>query len=164
MSNHYVELPSGTVLETESPALWPEGKRLSKADGAARLRKEAIDSLREMIHPGDTIYCVLRHVSKSGMFRRISLEVMVDNQPRNIDGYAARLGLADQRDEKEGLGVSGCGMDMGFSLVYNLGRVLFPDFDCIGEKCPSNDHFNGDRNRRPHKHSDGGYALRHAWI
>lgn len=29
---------------------------------------------------------------------------------------------------------------------------------------PSNDHLNGDRNREPHRHSDGGYALRQRWI
>lgn len=60
---------------------------------------------------------------------------------------------------------AGCGMDVGFSLVYNLGWVLFPNgFECVGERCPSNDHSNGDRDYSPHHHSDGGYALRQRWL
>lgn len=65
-----------------------------------------------------------------------------------------------------GLTVGGCGMDMGFHLVYNLSRVLFPSgFECIGKGCPSNDHSNGDRNYEPHRHTgDGGYAIKHRWL
>jgi hypothetical protein len=38
--------------------------------------------------------------------------------------------------------------------------VLWPDgWTCIGEKCPSNDHFNGDRNYEPHLHKSGAYAI-----
>lgn len=63
-------------------------------------------------------------------------------------------------------------MDMGFNLVYNLSRTLFPDgFICSGESCRSNDHFN-DRSKgmRPEnfagkRHTgDGGYALRQEWL
>lgn len=44
--------------------------------------------------------------------------------------------------------MNGCGMDMGFHLVYSLSRVLFSPkqggFEClgIGHYCPSNDHSN----------------------
>jgi hypothetical protein len=80
----------------------------------------------------------------------------------------------DQR--REGLRLQGCGMDMGFHAVYNLAASLWPKgFGCVGEKCPSNDHSNGDRDYTPHKpeglkpqtehwHADGGYALRSRWI
>ncbi len=68
-------------------------------------------------------------------------------------------------NKRECLSVGGCGMDMGFHVVYNLSCALFRDkFQCIGEGCPSNDHHNGDRNRKPHLHSDGGYALRQEWL
>jgi len=77
---------------------------------------------------------------------------------------AKALGMRFDRD-REGIKVSGCGMDMGFHVVYNLSRTLFQDaFTCIGKTCPSNDHSNGDRNYRRHKHSDGGYALKHRWL
>ena len=56
-------------------------------------------------------------------------------------------------------------MDMGFHLVYELSRALYPaGFVCSGDKCNSNDHSNGDRDHSPHQHQDGGYALRCRWI
>jgi hypothetical protein len=42
----------------------------TKADKAERDR--CIEDLRTLLKPGDTVHTVLRHVSRSGMFRRIS--------------------------------------------------------------------------------------------
>ena len=54
---------------------------------------------------------------------------------------------------------------MGFAVIYELSQALFPKgFECIGEKCPSNDHSNGDRDYTPHHHNSGGYALKHRWM
>lgn len=132
---------------------------------------KSIAHLRSLLKPGDTVYTTLRHVSRSGMNRRITLCVGDGKAVTNITWHAAHA-LGDPIKNRAGyvqdvgISVSGCGMDMGFNLVYNLSRVLFPQgFDCIGERCPSNDHSNGDRNHAPHKHTgDGGYALRHAWL
>ena len=127
-------------------------------------RQEAIGRLREWLKPGDTVYCVLRHVSRSGMQRSISFLGIEDG--RHVD-YTYNVGKAlDYRFDQnnDGLKVTGCGMDMGFHVVYNLGRALFPDgFDCIGEerRCPSNDHSNRENNAH---HKDGGYALLSRWI
>jgi len=129
-------------------------------------REEARKELLTILKPGDTVYCVLRHVSRSGMQREISLytEGMV-----SLDHYAERV-LQMRRGKRDGLVVSGCGMDMGMHIVMNLGYVLFPDgFTCTGRDehpnmCPSNDHSNGDRNYEPHQHTSGGYALRSRWI
>jgi len=70
-----------------------------------------------------------------------------------------------------GITVGGCGMDMGFHVVYSLSSYLYRDgFECIGDsegwgkKCPSNDHCNDDRNYTPHHHQSGGYALRQRWM
>jgi hypothetical protein len=60
---------------------------------------------------------------------------------------------------------------MGFELVYHLAYRMFPKGHiCTGRgdgsrhsSCPSNDHSNGTDYRR-RRHSDGGYALRQAWI
>ena len=154
---------------------------MSKA--SEKERTEWAEKLRKLVHPGDTVYTVLRHVSSSGMSRRIDLYIIgKDRRPMFISGMAAAaMGMRWDRD-KGGIHVSGCGMDMGFHLVYNLSYVLFPDgHGCIGERCPSNDHSNGDRDytphtadrrrlrnrgkgRYPHWHREGGYALRHEWI
>lgn len=134
--------------------------------------KSDLDWLRQYCPPGSTVYTNLIRVSRSGMSRVISLHVVdpKDGQIINISGRAARA-MNDSWDNKTGgIKVSGCGMDVGFHLVYNLARTLYRDgFTCAGKlknrsMCPSNDHSNGDRNYRKHKHSDGGYALNHRWI
>ena len=138
-------------------------------------REWALDELRDDLTPGTTVHTILEHVGRSGMSRRIGVRVFVDNEPRYLDGLVAvALGYPVPRDG--GIRVDGCGMDMGFALVYELSHALYPEgFGCIGRKgypekrgaiCPSNDHSNGDRdyarhtNRAPHWHNDGGYALR----
>jgi hypothetical protein len=153
------------IIETDRLDLWPEAKRLSASKGKAALVEQSRKWLLEHIKPGDTVHCVLRHVSASGMSRRIDFYVMHDNEPVYITGHAGLLLGYRVPEVSRGMIVGGCGMDMGFSVVYNLSRALFQDnFVCTGERCPSNDHVNGDRNYKPHKHSDGGYALRHKWI
>ena len=138
---------------------------------------DAIDRLKTWIKPGDTVYTQLKHVSRSGTMRVIQVikiecpnKVEIDNGKTEPDvlylGYnvAQAIGMRYDR-EREGVKIGGCGMDMGFAIVYDLSRVLFRDgFDCIGEGCPANDHRNGDRDYTPHRHSDPGYALRQRWL
>jgi len=113
------------------------------------------------------VHCILRHVSRSGMLRVIDL-VKLDEPPNVLSiGYSAAEAMGDRYDrDREGIRISGAGMDMGFALVYNLGRTLWPEgFPCVGERCPSNDHSNGDRDYSgTTTHHDGGYALRHRWL
>jgi hypothetical protein len=136
-------------------------------------RDEALERLREWLEPGDTVYTILRHVSRSGMSRSISVVRDSEDGPHDFTYLAARV-LGYRVDERNGgLKAGGCGMDMGFHVVYSLSSRLFPNgFECIGEgdsdrwgsRCPSNDHSNGDRDYSPHHHSSGGYALRHEWL
>lgn len=128
-------------------------------------RDEAIAKLREWIKPGDTVYTILRHVSRSGMQREIGVVLLKDGTDLHPN-YSVATALRERVGKRDGVIVGGCGMDMGFHLVYNLGRTLFPDgFECVGEKhCHANDHSNGDRNYKPHHHNDGGYALKHRWL
>ena len=155
---------------------------------------EALERLREWVKPGDTIWCVLRSVSRSGMMR------VIDFQKFEADGRHLSLGwnIAKALDmgydrNREGVKVTGCGMDMGFHVVSNLGYALYPQgFGCIGRTedrqtwCPSNDHSNGDRDYTPHGtcdlcrepdckqdkphlqvkhwHTSGGYALVSKWV
>jgi len=88
-------------------------------------RAEAIERMRRWIRPGDTLYCVMRHVSRSGMTRVIDLLAIQDGDIVRI-GYDAALVLGWPYDYRRGgVKVSGCGMDMGFHLVYSLGHALF---------------------------------------
>lgn len=143
----FIELPTGIIFETDHPEWHKDAIRLTKADGKKRRREYAINQLREILSPGDTVYCVLRHVSASGMSRRIDLYTIQDNRPRFLTGYAAHA-IGWKWGDKAGVVVGGCGMDMGFHLVYTLSRTLFPD------------GFNDGQDSQ----RDGGYALRHEWL
>jgi len=119
-------------------------------------KEAAAESLREILKPGDTVYTVLRSKSRSGMSRRIDLYAIEQQgntrainpaRLRYLSGYAAVL--LDIKRSDDGLKVDGCGMDMGFSLVYNLSSVLFPRIDQDGK---ANDK------------RGAGYALRQEWI
>ena len=75
-----------------------------------------------------TIYTVLRSVSKSGMQRVIDMFYIQDNRPVRIT-YATNkvFSLGAWDSDKSGFKVRGCGMDMGFHLVYSLSSHLFGD-------------------------------------
>lgn len=123
-------------------------------------QQEAIEELRKQIKPGDTIRTTVRHVSRSGMYRVIDAYIIRDNEMLRYSWSIAKA-IGDKYDRNhEGIGVSGCGMDMTWHVVNSLGYALFPEgFDCVGKGCPSNDHSNGDRDYKPHHHTSGGYAL-----
>lgn len=153
--------------------------KLTKAQQTAI--QEAVRDLRVLLSPGDTIDCVLRHVSRSGMSRSISLYHRGKDGPRDIT-YMVGLACGLKMDQRAGLRVDGCGMDMGFHVVYGLGRTLFPDGFGVKGKYGDNPYFrpdtkaiaelsvrhgakywgrNGDRSGWD---DDGGYALRHNWL
>jgi hypothetical protein len=101
-------------------------KSLSKAE-----KEQAKEYLLAWLKPGDTVHCVLRHVSRSGMRRVIDLLYI---QPKRADvqiyhaGFnAARAAGYPYDRERQGLVIDGCGMDMGFEAVYQLSRALFGD-------------------------------------
>lgn len=127
-------------------------------------RQEAIERLRGWIKPGDTVYTILRHVSSSGMTRHVGVVLMPSYDHgilHPISAVSKALGLKVNKN-CDGVILGGCGMDMGFHLVYELGYVLYPEYPCLGENCPSNFHFNSPNGKEAiHK---GGYALRHQWL
>jgi hypothetical protein len=82
-------------------------------------------SLREMLEGDDKprMGTILRHVSASGMSRDIS----VYYKERNIT-YEVAQAMGEKWRDSQGFNairVQGCGMDMGFHLVYGLSSVLF---------------------------------------
>ena len=124
---------------------------MSKA--TKRERAEAITDLRAQLKPGDVIFTRLNHVSASGMTRWLDLFVIRDNEPLRLTWSAAAATDHSYCDRRESLKIEGCGMDMGFSAVYSLGRALWPD----GTESP-----HGTRNGEPD--TDGGYALKQRWL
>jgi hypothetical protein len=129
-----------------------------------RERDEAISELRKIMLPGDTLYTVLRHVSRSGMSRDIDVYLMTPNGLRYLSYWAAKATGNRMAPKGDGVRMGGCGMDMGFALVYSISRAVFPNGHvCIGDKCPSSDHCNHPRDTFT-EHSDGGYALNHRWL
>lgn len=142
-------------------------KPLTKKQEAEKERAEAIARLHEELKPGDTINCILRRRSASGMSRHISFVIAVEGGVRDITWLVARALKERINRDTGGIVVSGCGMDMGFHVVYNLGYVMFPKgVPCAGKGvCLSNDHNNGDRDCTKGKtHGDGGYAFRSNWL
>ena len=108
-------------------------------------KREAIERLRDVISPGDTLHLILRSVSRSGMCRRIAIKKIVPQNGHEAGilhlDHNVNLALGQNPGEKDnGDRMDGCGMDMGFQLVYNLSHALFPD--------------NVPR----------GYAIKHKWL
>jgi hypothetical protein len=118
------------------------------------LKKEATKYLKSVLKPGTKVYTITRHVSQSGMTRRISAFAIVKGELVNLDWYIEKIGLFKRHKTEEGLVIGGCGMDMHFHLVYELGSVLYPK----GYKIPKGEYGrNGDTSGYE---TSGGYALK----
>lgn len=109
-------------------------------------QQEARETLRQMFGERDrkTVYTILRHVSTSGMSRDISLKMLDEDGTLRDITYLACIAMGEKCKERNGsrvVRVGGCGMDMGFHVVYNLSYSLYRE-DGL------------DR---------AGYVLRHEW-
>jgi hypothetical protein len=109
---------------------------------------EEINRLKEWIEANNyTVYTVIRHVSTSGMYREISVVIPVMKDKIDVTEFGAKCAISTVQQfvhpsytiagllnrgysEKNGHNAvicKGCGMDMGFDLVYNLSSVLYGD-------------------------------------
>ena len=150
----YYRLTDGSIWTTHGHGHYvPDAaEKISKAEGQRIECERAIEKLRQWIRPGSRVGTILRSASRSGMSREISIAVCIDGEPVCIDYWASRaIGWA--QGKSGGIKVSGCGMDMGFHLVYALGYALWPH----GTDTP-----HGTRNGKPDR--EGGYALKHSWL
>lgn len=103
------------------------------------INEEAKNDLLTYFNDTKTVYTILRYVSSSGMTRHISLvipelDIYGNLILSNITYHVAEL-LGYKASERNGFNtikISGCGMDMGFKLVYDLSSVLFSDQDRAG--------------------------------
>lgn len=140
--------------------------KMTKAQKAER--DEAINTLREWIKPGDKIHTTVTQVARSGMQRCIRLfHTYVENGEAHIHeiSWLAARAMDYRINQKHGgLIVGGCGMDMGFHLVYSLGRTLFPE----GGPLEKSGHVRQSQAKREDKNAttekDGGYLLKHEWL
>ena len=148
-----VPKPYTTVVKSESLAAVKRQGQVVKVCEVKPTPKqdrelETLNWLRTFLKPGDEILTVLRHVSRSGMSRSIDLYVVKKGNPIQLSRRVAEA-LDMKIDETNGgIKIGGCGMDMGFALVYNLAATIFPD----------------GVSHRGLRHSDGGYGLRHQWL
>jgi hypothetical protein len=150
-------------------------------------RQEYIEKLRELLKPGDVVYTTVKHVSRSGMSRSIDVKIIRGNEPQWLSYWVAKACDFGFDERREAVKVGGCGMDMGFHIVYTLGGVLFPDGfgvqchvdDCTfrartkeeAENCNKNLNegitphaFNGRNGDPSGLDNDGGYALTQRWM
>ena len=112
---------------------------------------DAIKTLKTMLKPGSDVYTIISHVSASGMSRSVRVILPVSEKENvyptdNITGrkdynnprvkkvgkvrdvswlVACALGLKFDQNNG-GVKVGGCGMDMAFSVVYDMGMTLWP--------------------------------------
>lgn len=80
---------------------------------------------------GETVYTILRSCSRSGMTRVIDLYVIRNNTPLRLVGILtdeqAKFLPPHTKQGAFGYKVKGCGMDMGFHIVYELSASIFGD-------------------------------------
>lgn len=89
-------------------------------------KAEALSTLRALLPIGSAVYTKLNHVSRSGMSRSITPFAIVDGEPRYM-AWSVCVLFGQIRDKYDGVKMDGCGMDMGFALVYNLSYLLYPE-------------------------------------
>lgn len=113
-------------------------------------RQDALNDLHGLLVPGSTIYAIARHTSQSGMSHWFDFYTIENNELLRLT-YQICMACEYKDDARHGyaLKTSGCGMDMAFQVVYNLGQAMWPD----GTPEP-----HSNRNGEPDH--VGGYALK----
>ena len=145
-------------------------------------RAESFANLRKWLKPGDTVHTILDHVSRSGMSRNIRVVLLKDGEAFHPN-YAVSVVLGMSRAKHgDGIVANGCGMDMGFNIVHNLGYALFgeeaekgtgPEADALRAAILKADphYFTQGGAKAPDPTKPGrewfggaGYALKHRWL
>ena len=152
--------------------------KYSKADQAA-----ALANLRSWLKPGDTLHTICDHVSRSGMSRNIRVVIIDKDGGTTHPNWAVACVLGySQAKRGDGIVMTGCGMDMGFALVYELSSKLFPDgfgIEGVGphghkvrpatkekaaEAIAKGYKFRGRNGDTSGWDTSGGYAIKQAWL
>lgn len=99
--------------------------------------------LMDILPVGGTCYTQVTSVAKSGMSRKMKFFAVKDGEIIDVTWRVATV-LGDSVQHDGTIRVSGCGMDMGFHIVYCLSRTLYGDVKC--------------------NESDSGHALKQRWL
>ena len=114
------------------------------------------------VKPGDKIHIICRNVSRSGMSRQLDFFLLRDNRLIYISPHVAEI-TDHKRHTNGALKVSGCGMDMGFAVVYDLSSRLFPrGYYLQKDEWPRNN--DKEIKATGIDSTGGGYALTHEWV
>lgn len=89
-------------------------------------KERAEELLKEWFPKGSTAHTTVVHVARSGMSRHIKVFAITGERIQNISYYVATY-LDWRYTNKEAVFVGGCGMDMGFHLIYTLSSCLYDD-------------------------------------
>ena len=124
--------------------------------------KENIKELKKLIGHKHRVYTKLDHVSSSGMTRHISCYVVHKGELRNVTHLVGWITDYKRNKKTDGLVIGGCGMDMGFHLIYTLSRIMYPK----GFKSSERNRFNGmkPKDKDYEWDNDGGYRIKHEWM
>lgn len=92
-------------------------------------KEEATVLITAICQPGTTVYCVLRHLSTTGMQREIALYAITPDDRTKVPYLFDLTFLAAKTTERaigkhDGIKVRGCGVDTGHELVDDLNRAL----------------------------------------
>lgn len=115
---------------------------------------DAQNAIKKLIKPQDRVYCTVLRVAPSGRSRRMKFFIVKDGEILNITHIICNA-LSYKYSTDGSMIISGCGMDMGFHVVYSLGSVLWPHGD--GKTVTGR---NGDT--KPE--TDGGYLLKYSYL
>ena len=121
------QVSSDGSLFIESDYLWQGFTKITKKAFLEDRKNNAISSLRNILKVGDIVYTTVKTVSSSGMSRKISCYIVQDGKIRSISNLTGNALEWSTGDNSGSVTVTGCGMDMGFHLVYTLSSVLFGD-------------------------------------
>tara|TARA_X000001388_G_scaffold60196_2_gene45541 strand:+ start:432 stop:740 length:309 start_codon:yes stop_codon:yes gene_type:complete len=84
--------------------------------------------LQDMFPKGSTAYTLATKVAPSGMSRHIMVAGSSEKgRVQNVSWYIAEFLDWKYKDDTRSVFVGGCGMDMGFHLVYTLSNILYDD-------------------------------------
>ena len=126
---HAVGLSRAGRIVALSPV--PESRPVaapSKAQAAREDRDTARARLREIFPRDAAVTVVLVRVSPSGMSRRFLVLASEGDRTGDVSHLVLRAGVGTRpRNGAPGVVVPGTGMDMAFSLVYELAGALYGD-------------------------------------
>jgi len=88
--------------------------------------------LKEWFPNGSVAHTTVVHVARSNLSRHIKVFAIDGKRILNVSGYVAEY-LDYRFTKKDAVFVSGCGMDMGFHLIYTLSQKLYGDGYAINQ-------------------------------